>query len=294
MPIPQVGLFSRGNDIHAYLEFDAPSQNDSEPLVRVLAGVAAARPDRSAVDLVVGVRPELWAKLSASALPPDTTGFNEPIHGADGFTVPNTQHDAAVWISGTSTDLVSEEARVLAADLSPHGTLVTETLAWNQHDRRDLTGFVDGSENPPPHEVHTHATVRPGGPGAGGSILLLQKWVHDTRSWSALSEQDQEQVIGRTKQTDEELDDPPATSHVARTDQETFGRVYRRNTSFGTPSENGTMFVGFAATQEPLEAQLRSMAGLCGPRDALTRFTRPVQSAYYFVPCLEDLASVAG
>jgi putative iron-dependent peroxidase len=101
-------------------------------------------------------------------------------------------------------------------------------------------------------------------------------------------------VIGRTKLDSVELDDRPEDSHVASTDQETFGKIFRRNMPYGTVTDHGTMFVGFSATQRPLAAMLERMAGLAGePRDALTRYTRPLTGAYYFVPSTESMRRVA-
>ena len=131
-------------------------------------------------------------------------------------------------------------------------------------------------------------------PGAGGTVLLLQKWEHDSSAWEALSDGDQEQVIGRRKLDSVELEDKPADSHVASTDQDRFGKIFRRNMPYGTVTNHGTMFVGFSAGQPPLAAMLESMAGLAGgTRDALTRYTRPLTGAYYFVPALESLRRVA-
>ena len=104
----------------------------------------------------------------------------------------------------------------------------------------------------------------------------------------------QEAVIGRRKADSVELEDKPPDSHVASTDQDTFGKIFRRNMPYGTVSDHGTMFVGFSPEQRPLAAMLESMAGLTsGVRDALTRFTRPVSGAYYFVPSTESLRSMA-
>ena len=97
-------------------------------------------------------------------------------------------------------------------------------------------------------------------------------------------------MIGRTKDDSVELDDKPADSHVARTDQERFGKIFRRNMPYGTVTDHGTMFVGFSADQRPLAAMLESMAGVAdGVRDALTRYTQPLTGAYYFVPSMEAL-----
>ena len=97
--------------------------------------------------------------------------------------------------------------------------------------------------------------------------------------------------MGRTKSESVELDDKPPASHVARTDQDRFGKVFRRNMPYGTVTEHGTMFVGFSAEQRRLTAMLQSMAGLTdGVRDALTIYTQPLTGAYYFVPSTEAIS----
>src|SRR5579862_3997644 len=96
--------------------------------------------------------------------------------------------------------------------------------------------------------------------------------------------------MGRTKLESTELQDKPLDSHVARTDQDEFGHIFRRNMPYGNAADHGTMFVGFSAEQKPLSRMLESMAGLVtGTRDALTRFTEPLTGSYYFVPSVESL-----
>ncbi len=100
----------------------------------------------------------------------------------------------------------------------------------------------------------------------------------------------QEQVIGRRKLDSIELENKPADSHVASTDQDKFGKIFRRNMPYGTVTNHGTIFVGFSADQRRLSSMLESMAGrTTGVRDALTRYTRPITGAYYFVPSVESL-----
>src|SRR5581483_7248293 len=100
---------------------------------------------------------------------------------------------------------------------------------------------------------------------------------------------------GRRKPDSLELDDKPADSHVAKTDQDTFGKIFRRNMPYGTVTDHGTMFVGFCSEQRPLAAMLESMAGLPGGEpDALTRFSRPLTGAYYFVPSATALRGISG
>lgn len=134
-----------------------------------------------------------------------------------------------------------------------------------------------------------------GSPGASGTILLLQKWAHEAPAWEALAVDEQERVIGRTKGDSVELEDKPATSHVARTDQDSFGDIFRRSMPYGTVTDHGTMFVGFASERRPLQAMLESMAGLAtGERDAITDYTRAITGAFYFVPSVESLLTVSG
>ncbi len=100
--------------------------------------------------------------------------------------------------------------------------------------------------------------------------------------------------MGRRKLTGEELADKPETSHVARTDQDRFGKIFRRNIGYGSLSRHGTIFVGFSQDRDRLDAMLASMAGSSGePRDRLTAFTRVLTGAYYFVPSSEALAALA-
>jgi porphyrinogen peroxidase len=121
-------------------------------------------------------------------------------------------------------------------------------------------------------------------------VLLLQKWKHKVVEWEAQSVPQQERIIGRTKLDSIELQNKPSDSHVARTDQDEFGNIFRRNMPYGTVDDHGTMFVGFSSDQRRLSRMLESMAGLVtGTRDALTRFTQPLTGSYYFVPAAESL-----
>src|ERR1700749_4450705 len=96
--------------------------------------------------------------------------------------------------------------------------------------------------------------------------------------------------MGGTKLESIELESKPSDSHVARTDQDEFGNIFRRNMPYGNVDNHGTVFVGFSAEQQRLTRMLESMAGLVnGTRDALTRYTEPLTGAYYFVPSVESL-----
>jgi putative iron-dependent peroxidase len=290
---PQPGIFAVGTASHAYLEFDAAGSSAGAELVTAIASLREPRTTMEGVNLVVGFRPELWRTVAPDDAPASAEGFNAPVVGADGFVMPATQHDAVLWLSGSAYDVVFEVSRAAIAGLAGVGTVAEETSSWSYQRDRDLTGFIDGSENPTLLEAPELAVIEEE-PGAGGTVLLLQKWAHDSSAWEALSDADQELVIGRRKLDSVELDDKPSDSHVASTDQDRFGKIFRRNMPYGTVTDHGTMFVGFSADQQRLSAMLESMAGLNGgSRDALTRYTRPLTGAYYFIPSGESLQRVA-
>ena len=291
----QSGIFALGTSAHTYLEFDVASGHEGQALARAISSLREPRTTMSGVNLVAGFRPELWGALARNDAPSELTGFNADLVGTQSFVMPATQHDAVLWLSGSGYDVVFDTGRAAISALSGVASLMEETASWPYHHDRDLTGFIDGSENPTLVEAPELVLIPEGHPGAGGTVLLLQKWEHDAPAWEALPVVEQERVIGRTKPDSAELDPPPTTSHVASTDQERFGDIFRRNMPYGTITEHGTMFVGFASAQRPLAAMLESMAGLVtGERDALTRYTRPLTGAYYFVPSIEALREISG
>jgi porphyrinogen peroxidase len=293
MRTPQGGIFALGTASHAYLEFDARGDTAARDLVPAVASLREPRTTMGGINLVAGFRPELWREVVPDDAPAQVAGFEKDLVGVGGFRMPATQHDAVLWLSGSAYDVVFESARTAIAALAGLATIADETSSWPYLHDRDLTGFIDGSENPTLIEAPEVALIPEGTPGAGGTILLLQKWSHDATAWEALPVAEQEQVIGRTKDESVELDDKAADSHVASTDQDEFGKIFRRNMPYGTVTAHGTMFVGFSAEQRRLTVMLESMAGLTtGVPDALTRFTQPLTGAYYFVPSTESLRAL--
>jgi putative iron-dependent peroxidase len=291
---PQTGIFALGTMSHAYLEFDGHPGADAAELVQVVASLREPRTTIGGVNLVAGVRLEVWEMIVRAFCPPGLLGFNEPIVGADDYALPATQHDIVIWLAGAAYDVVFDASRGVISALADGATLVHEMIGWPYHRDLDLTGFEDGRENPSLVDATTDVTVPAGSPGEGGSVLLLQQWEHDGEAWEGLAIAEQEQVIGRRKLGGEELDPKPATSHVARTDQDQFGKILRRNIGYGTPDRHGTIFVGFSQDRVRLDAMLESMVGLNpGPVDRLTRFAHALTGAYYFVPSSSALAGFA-
>ena len=290
MYTPQAGIFALGTSSHAYLEFDLLDAAKQRELATTVSAIREPRTTTGGVNFVIGFRPELWRSLVPADMPAGLMGFNQAIRGVENFVMPSTQHDALVWLSGSAYDVIFDMARDVVRDLAGMATLAEETSSWPYRHDRDLTGFIDGSENPNLLDAPTAALIPEGQPGAAGSALLLQKWKHNVAEWEALPAERQEQIMGRTKPDGVELENKPADSHVARTDQDEFGHIFRRNMPYGTVHDHGTMFVGFSADQKRLTRMLESMAGLIdGKRDALTRYTEPLTGSWYFVPSVEGL-----
>jgi putative iron-dependent peroxidase len=291
---PQPGIFALGTKEHCFVELDAI---DDAELVPALAHIATTLLTTSGVDVVAGFRPELWAATAPGQSPAGYAGWDDPLAGADGFTMPATQNDAWLWIAGGDRTVVFEAARAALAELTSLARVATETYGWPYRHDRDLTGFVDGTENPPLLEAGEVVVVPSGAAGEGATSVLFQLWSHDSRAWDGIGTHAQELAMGRTKDDSTELapDVMPDDAHVARTSFDRHGveqHIFRRNVAYGGASDHGTVFVGFCRDQSVLREMLERMAGATdGVRDALTHYLTPVTGAYYTVPSLDALAA---
>ncbi|MGI8662397.1 MAG: Dyp-type peroxidase [Acidimicrobiales bacterium] len=298
MALPQMGIFALGTRSHYYLELDLRPDAQTSALFDVVGALREPRMTTGGANLVVAFGAKAW--VAAGGDVPSDLGPFVAVTGPDGFTMPSTQHDVWVWASGTGYDVVFDVARAVATAFAPIATVATEHHGFTYRDSRDLTGFVDGTENPPLDEAPFVASVRDGEPGAGGSVVLFQRWVHDLGAFHELDEPQQEGVVGRTKPDSVELEDEtkPTTAHIARVVIEDDGEeleIFRRSTSYGGVAEHGLLFVAFSADVRRLRLMLDRITGRSdGVRDRLTEFTTPQTGAFYFAPSLEALAKATG
>lgn len=292
--IPQPAIFSMGSRSHYYLELDLLPGADAAQLRSVLGSFEGPRSTTGGVNVVLAFGRDAWT--AAGGTVPDDLRDLAPIEGVDGFTIPATQHDVWVWISGPGYDSVFDGARAIAAAFAPLAVIATQRSGFTYRDSRDLSGFEDGTENPPLDEAPTLCSVPAGSPGEGGSIVLFQRWVHDLPAIHGLEVAQQEAIIGRTKATSEELadEDKPADAHIERVVIEEDGEeleVFRRSVPYGDLLDHGLLFVAFSADRVRLQTMLERMAGVGdGVRDAITRWSTPVEGSYYFAPPLGALA----
>jgi putative iron-dependent peroxidase len=199
-------------------------------------------------------------------------------------------------------DLCFELATRIMARLDGAVSAVDEVHGFRYFDDRDLLGFVDGTENPRGEAVTEVAIIGEEDPTfAGGSYVIVQKYLHDMDGWNALSTEAQERVIGRTKLSDIELDDSikPTSAHNALTTITENGRefkILRDNMPFGraAASEFGTYFIGYCRTPRVIEQMIENMfvGRPPGNYDRLLDFSRAVTGTLFFVPSASFLESV--
>ena len=141
-----------------------------------ISAIREPRTTTGGVNFVIGFRPELWREIVPDDAPAGVEGFNSVIQGTEGFVMPSTQHDALVWLSGSAHDVIFDMARSVIRDLMGQASLAEETSSWSYRHDRDLTGFIDGSENPTLHDAPIAALLPEGTPGAAGTVLLRRNY----------------------------------------------------------------------------------------------------------------------
>ena len=199
-------------------------------------------------------------------------------------------------------DLCFELAAQIMASLAGAVSPVDEVHGFRYFDDRDLIGFVDGTENPTGGAAQRRDYIGAEDPAfAGGSYVIVQKYLHDLPGWNALSTETQERIIGRTKLADIELDDAvkPTFAHNALTTIEEDGqeiKILRHNMPFGAvgQGEFGTYFIGYARSPRTIERMLENMfvGKPPGNYDRLLDFSRAVTGSLFFVPSATFLDSV--
>lgn len=298
--LPQFGIFAQGTHSHHFLEFDLLPGVTKDEAVTSFRRLRAPEVSSGGINLVIALRPSAWNEVAPSMAPSTLADFHEII-GLDGRRAPATQHDAWLWISGSTPDVTWDHAR--AATLSVHDVakLAAEQPAFTYRDNRDLTGFIDGSANPPIRRAAGAALVPLGQPGEGGSHVLAMKWIHDLDAFSRLPVEEQERVFGRSKPDSVEMpaDRKPPDSHIARANIDAGGEeieIFRRNVPWGTVEQHGVYFLAFSSDPSRYDRMLSRMFGTVGDglHDRLTDFSHPVSGSYYFAPSLDALNSVAG
>ena len=299
---PQRAIFDDSARYHRFLEYRVSGDAERNGAARAVA--AALHAAHTSVDrpgrIVVAFGRRLWSILASDSIPPDLHDF-ETIEGVGGHVAPATQCDLWVWLQGDGEDENVARTLALHAALREEFELALEQPGFTYFESRDLIDFEDGTANPREDDARIEAAVVPDGPGAGGSIVLTQRWVHDLDKFKALDVAAQEAVIGRTKADSIELEGDALApdSHVARTDVTKDGvalKIYRRSAPYATLARHGLYFLAFACARERHQIQLERMYGISGDglHDRLIDFSTADTGSYLFAPSERALAEAIG
>ncbi|WP_119274460.1 Dyp-type peroxidase [Taklimakanibacter deserti] len=242
---------------------------------------------------------DAWDRLFGAPRPKDLHPFRE-IRGQHHAV--STPGDVLFHIRSTRMDLCFELATQIMARLGGAVATADEVHGFNYFDDRDLIGFVDGTENPVDQDA-VKATIigEEDSTFAGGSYVIVQKYLHDLTRWNVLPVEAQEKIIGRTKLSDIELDDAvkPTSAHNALTTIIEDGEqleILRDNMPFGDAGkgEFGTYFIGYARSPHRIEQMLENMfvGRPPGNYDRLLDFSRAVTGTLFFVPSATFLETV--
>jgi porphyrinogen peroxidase len=265
----------------------------------LLRAVGFREPDGH-LSCIMAFGSDAWGRLFGAPRPAELHPFQEIIAGPRHAVA--TPGDLLFHIRAERMDLCFELATQIMAKLGDAVSTVDEVHGFRYFDARDLLGFVDGTENPSGAPALDATLIGDEDAGfAGGSYVIVQKYLHDVAGWNALSTETQERIIGRTKLGDIELDDAvkPSCAHNALTQIVENGReikILRDNMPFGQPGrgEYGTYFIGYSRSPRTIEQMLVNMfvGSPPGNYDRLLDFSTAVTGNLFFVPTLTFLDDV--
>jgi putative iron-dependent peroxidase len=302
-PQPVVATLTRAA-IFLVVTVNPAQEHDSA--VRTLCGDLAAllravgfRDLEGRLSCVMAFGSDIWDRLFGEPRPKDLHPFRE-IRGRHHAVA--TPGDILFHIRATRTDLCFELTTQIMSRLGSAVSTADEVHGFTYFDDRDLIGFVDGTENPVEQAAIDATIIGEEDPVfAGGSYVIVQKYLHDLNSWNTLPIEQQEKIIGRTKLSDIELEDAvkPTSAHNALTTIMEDGKqleIVRDNMPFGDvgKGEFGTYFIGYARSPHRIEQMLENMfvGQPPGNYDRLLDFSRAITGTLFFVPSATFLENV--
>ena len=284
-----------------------PGFNNSAT-IRSLCGDLAAllravefRDIEGGLSCVMGFGSDAWDRLFGEPRPARLHPFPD-IRAGDRHAV-STPGDLLFHIRANRMDLCFELETQIMARIGHAVSPVDEVQGFRYFDDRDLLGFVDGTENPRGQAAIDAVLVgEEDAQFAGGSYVIVQKYLHNLDGWNAISTEAQERIIGRTKLSDIELDDSikPTSAHNALTTIVEDGseiKILRDNMPFGRAGhgEFGTYFIGYSRSPGTIEQMIENMfiGRPPGNYDKLLDFSRAVTGNLFFAPPATFLEAVA-
>ncbi|WP_447790843.1 Dyp-type peroxidase [Pseudomonas farris] len=274
LPIPSVGR---------YLLFSVANQDKLASKLTAVCGLIDGN------DTVLGLGQSLVLGLGARI-----PGLKDlPQLSAPGIEVPAMPAALWCWLRGEDRGEITLRSQAIVRTLAPALELVSAVDAFKYGKDLDLSGYEDGTENPTGNDAFRTAFVAGQGPGLdGSSFVAVQQWLHDFNVLDSLPVADMNNVMGRMKANNEELEEAPLSAHVKRTNQESFepaAYVLRRSMPWSDERRAGLLFTAFGNSFDAFEVQLKRMLGLeDGVLDGLFRFTRPITGAYFWCPPMKE------
>jgi len=266
-----------------YLSFSLDPEGDTKAALRQLAEFADGE------TIVVGIGLSTTRALNVTV--PGLNSF--PLFDDAQVEVPATDSDLWCWLRGNDRGELVHLTHKLV-NLLAEGFICEQIIdGFRFGTGRDLTGYEDGTENPVDDKAVTTAILTNAGKGLdGSSFVAVQQWVHNLDDFLSRPQEEQDEIIGRRKSDNEELDDAPLTAHVKRTAQEEFDPeafVVRRSMPWADASHEGLVFVAFGSSFDAFDALLKRMVGAeDGQVDALFSFTTPVTGTCFWCPPMSD------
>jgi putative iron-dependent peroxidase len=215
-----------------------------------------------------------------------------PALAGAGSAAPSTQQALWILLCGADSTVIVDRFELVRAALAPAFAVDDAIDTFTYAGGRDLTGYVDGTENPVEEAAHEAALLRVEERLGGASFVAVQRWVHDLARFRAFPPERRDNTFGRRIEDNEEIDEAPESAHVKRTAQESFDPhafLVRRSMPWANAHQQGLEFISYTNALDKFERILRRMLGLDdGIVDALFSFSRPQTGGFYWCPPLSD------
>ena len=298
MPQPQSAILPEANPFALFVVMNVHDQTEQvlrqcQSLQQVIDNLNAEQLGAN-LTITVAFGKTFWQTLSH----PICAKFHDfPQLGSDEIQALSTGGDILIHLRSNRLDLNHYVFSQFLTSISESVEVLEEVQGFRYLDSRDMTGFIDGTENPDTAEDRHKVAVIADGEWAGGSFIMTQRFIHNLPAWHRLNLKAQENVIGRTKLDSIELEDVPEASHVGRVDIKEEGKglkILRHSLPYGQVSgEHGLFFMACCSQLHNFDVMLNSMYGETdGKTDQLLRFTKAVSGAYFFAPSQSLLMSL--
>ena len=283
MSLTQAGILAEETKRARYLEFMISPEGDVNDALLALASETVA--DNMVIGLGSPLLDLLGKEVQGLAVMQAQTGA--------GVEIPSTPTALWCWLRGNDQGELFHRSRYIESMLAEGFELKNVIDSFQYDASRDLSGYIDGTENPTADEAIKTAIVQNQGAGLdGSSFVAVQQWLHDFDTLNSMTTNEQDDVIGRHISDNEEFDEAPESAHVKRAAQESFepeAFMLRRSMPWLEGMDAGLVFVAFGQSFTAFEAVLKRMLGKEDSiSDALFSFSHPVSGAYYWCPPLKD------